>query len=98
MTVIIILVVLLVISTIVLVLDKVSWEIPRIKTETQRGGLLEPINRETDLVSFGNYLFSKEREKLLAEVADIELSVEERRATVTDADLENWKNLCITQK
>ncbi len=45
---------------------------------------------EAELVSFGNYLLSKEREKMLKE-NPAALSYDERKRNVYDADLANWK-------
>ena len=45
---------------------------------------------EAELVSFGNYLLSKEREKMLKENTAA-LSYDERKRNVYDADLANWK-------
>ena len=45
---------------------------------------------EAELVSFGNYLLSKEREKMLKENTAA-LSYDERKRNVYDSDLANWK-------
>ena len=45
----------------------------------------ESVYREKDLVSFGNYLLSKERQNTIIN--------EENLDKVTDADLSNWKEL-----
>jgi len=45
---------------------------------------------EKDLVSFGEYLLSKERAFLLKSV-DSDIKYKERKRSVYHADLENWK-------
>lgn len=53
----------------------------------------EKVYTQKDLVSFGLYLLSEEREKLLANHPDFSsdsLSIRLRR--VHDADLANWEN------
>lgn len=45
---------------------------------------------EKDLISFGKYLLSKERKKLLKSVPS-SLSIKEKLKEVYHADIENWK-------
>ena len=43
-----------------------------------------------DLVSFGNYLLSDERRELYKNHPELSEHLEERLATVSHADIENW--------
>lgn len=47
---------------------------------------------EKQLVSFGNYLLSEERNKSVESHPELKASVDERKMHVSDADVENWKN------
>jgi hypothetical protein len=48
---------------------------------------------KTDLISFGNYLLSKERRELYKSHPEYpnDLMLEERLSTVNHSDVENWK-------
>jgi len=48
----------------------------------------------TDLVSFGEYLLSKERKKMIQN-HPIKGGLSERLSKVSDADIENWKDLNV---
>lgn len=45
-----------------------------------------------DLVSFGNYLLSEEREQSVRSNPELADSVEERLRQVSDADIANWND------
>lgn len=50
----------------------------------------------TDLVSFGEYLLSKERKKMIQN-HPIKGGLSERISKVSDADIENWKHLKVNK-
>jgi hypothetical protein len=53
---------------------------------------MENTYSEQELISFGLYLLSEEREKLLEEHPEFSTdSLEVRKRRVHDADLSNWK-------
>ena len=47
--------------------------------------------KKKDLISFGNYLLSKERKKRFKQYTHPFLTVKERLLEVHHADIENWK-------
>lgn len=49
----------------------------------------EAVYTETELISFGHYLLSNQRENMLREKGTDD--IEERRKDVNHADRENWK-------
>ena len=55
--------------------------------------------KDSDLISFGNYLLSDDRKKFFKSFKSIKgLSLNERLSHVYSSDLENWKSLISGDK